>query len=612
MLNSLGYLVRRGAAKVLRSLVPPTPPVHEPDVLPYADWIAKRLQDRLEEYIDVPEPGLFSLMTPVFDPPSGFFRRLGKSIFAQDHRDWQWVIVDNGCKNHDVLYLMEKFAKDPRVTLVRAGEPRGIIGGMRLALEHASGRYVCPVDHDDQLYPDALRVLAASLSAHDWPKLAYTDEDKLFPDGTPGLPSFKPDWDPLLFLNAFYIAHLGVMDRTRALELGIYTDPLAEGTPDGDAFCRFVAAGHVPLHIPEIVYSWRMHMQSTALRGVEAKPYVTRNQKHVLGRYLHQRGLDETVSIRTNPLPGLAGSWRVQGQVEPIPVVVIPGGEAKMRRQLRQRLNLSNHIHSVHWMSSTRSAIQELFHSIYGQRWVMLLSPDCLPLTTDFVSECQAVQQAVPEAVLVGGILQNTQDKVVSAGLAWGMDGLMGSPLAGFNPHDYTIGMGSLCFQRCVSSVDARFCMIQVDFLKQVLDRFGSDLADPLLPAWFAALAREQGKRVLFTPYLKGHLNETSVPRHIDDEARYRFLCEFGHELTSDPYYARFLGLTTEHAWQAVKPGVRRETLQRSLSTLADTVPCLDTLLGSKEKYLGWLSSAQEKSISERFEKHEKRSRKVA
>lgn len=611
MLNSLGYLFRRGAAKVLRNLVPPTPPVHEPDVLPYAAWIAKRLQDRVEEYVDVPEPGLFSLMTPVFDPPSGFFRRLGKSIFAQDHGDWQWVIVDNGCKNRDVLYLMEKFARDPRVTLVRAGEPRGIIGGMRLALEHARNHYVCPVDHDDQLYPDALRVLAASLAAHDWPTLAYTDEDKLFPDGTPGLPSFKPDWDPLLFLNAFYIAHLGVMDRATALELGVYTDSHAEGTPDGDAFCRFVAAGHVPLHIPEIVYSWRMHMQSTALRGVEAKPYVTRNQKHVLGRYLHECGLDETISIRTNPLPGLAGSWRVQGQPEPIPVVVMPGGESQGRRLLRQRLSISSNIHSVHWMRSSPSAIQELFHSIYGHRWVMLVSSDCLPLTTDFVSECQAVQQAVPDAVLVGGILQNEQGKVVSAGLAWGMDGLMGSPLAGFHAHDYTVGMGSLCFQRCVSSVDARFCMVQVDYLKQVLERSGCDLGDPLLPAWFAAIAGEQGKRVLFTPLLKGQLNETSLPRDIDDETRYRFLCEFGHELISDTYYARFLGLTAEHAWQAVKPGIRRDTLQRSLSVLADTVPGLETLLGSKEKYQDWVGQTKSWGITSQNERNEEQLREV-
>lgn len=612
MLKSAGYLVRRGAARLMRALVRPRPPVREPEVLPYAAWIAKRLNDRLEEYVDVAEPGLFSLMTPVFDPPSGFFRRLGKSIFAQDHRDWQWVIVDNGCKNRDVLYLMESFAKDPRVTLVQAGEPRGIIGGMRLALEHATGRYVCPVDHDDQLYPDALRVLAASLSAHDWPALAYTDEDKLFPDGTPGLPSFKPDWDPLLFLNAFYIAHLGVMDRATALELRVYTDPEAEGTPDGDAFCRFVAAGYVPLHIPEIVYSWRMHMQSTALRGVEAKPYVTKNQKDVLVRYLRECGLGETVTIRTNPLPGLAGSWRVQGEAEPVAVLVTPGGDHTNRRRLQDRLGLSQNISKVCWMRSLPNSWQEVLNEIRGQQWVMLMSPECLPLTTDFVSECQAVQKAMPDAVLAGGLLQNFQGKVVSAGLAWGMEGLMESPLEGFDAHDYAVGMGSLCFQHCVSSVDARFCMVQVAFLREVLERSGCDLADPLLPAWFAAVAREQGKRVLFTPYVAAQIAESTALRYIDDAARYQFLNEFGHWLTSDPYYSRFLGLTRKHAYQAVRPDLRRETLQRSLSALADTVSALDNWIGSREKYSSWLNTPKKMLVDVHQEVKKEPSRAVA
>lgn len=611
MIKSLGYLTRRGAARVLRCLIPPTAPVQEPDVLSYPAWIARRLQDRLEEYKSVPLKGLFSLMTPVFDPPSGFFRRLGKSIFAQDHADWQWIIVDNGCRNRDVLYLMESFARDKRVKLVKTGEPSGIIGGMRLALENSNSRYVCPVDHDDQLYPDALRVLAASLWAHGWPMLAYTDEDKLFPDGTPGLPSFKPDWDPLLFLNAFYIAHLGVMDRATALELDAYTDPQAEGTPDGDAFSRFVAAGHVPLHIPEIVYSWRMHTQSTALRGVEAKPYVTANQKHVLGRYLRDCGLDGTISIRTNPLPGLAGSWRVDGQPEPIPLLVTPEGSQSSRKELRDRLQVAQNISRILWLCSSHESIHEALDEIECERWVMLISSDVIPLTTDFVSECQAVQQAVPDAVLVGGILQDEKGKVVSAGQAWGMEELMGSPLTGFHSRDYGVGQGALCFQRCVSSVDVRFCLVEVAFLKEVLERSGCDLADPLLPAWFAAVAREKGKRVLFTPYMVGQIAESAAPRYINDGDRFRFLQKFGLWLTSDPYYSRFLGLANEHAYQPVRPGIRRETLQRNLSSLADTEPELAMWLGPKEKYPEWLIATSDKQV-DHVELERKPSRHVA
>lgn len=138
---------------------------------------------------------------------------------------------------------------------------------MRLALEHARNEYVLPVDHNNRLYPDAATSHCSLLAGTIPLRIAYTIKEQTVPDGSIGLPSFKPDWDPLLFLNACYIAHQGVMNRKLAWQLGLYTDPQAEGTPDGDSFCRFIGAGHEPVHIPEIVYS-SMHAQSTALLQV--------------------------------------------------------------------------------------------------------------------------------------------------------------------------------------------------------------------------------------------------------------------------------------------------------------------------------------------------------
>lgn len=590
MIRSAAYVARRGAAWLKRRLLPPLPAVPEPAMLGYADWIQQRLKDRRRVYPAVQAGGLFSLMTPVFDPPSGYFRVLGKSILAQEHADWQWVLVDNGCRQSDVLYLLDKFARDPRVTLVRAPQALGIIGGMRLALEHATGRYVCPVDHDDRLYPDALRVVAACLQARDWPTLAYTDEDKLLPDGEPGLPSFKPGWDPLLFLNACYIAHLGVMDRRRALELDLYTDPDAEGTPDGDAFCRFVAAGHEPVHIPEIVYSWRMHQQSTAMLGVDAKPYVTANQKHVLTRFLEKQGLHRRIRVRTNSIPGLAGSWRVEALEEsrPVDICVLPGSVPERCQQLKERLQLARNVRTIHWLESG----YDIPESLDGDDWVVLISPDCLPLTTDFVQEWRAVLEARPDVVLAGCVLQNGSN-VESAGLAWGMGGLIDSPLNGASIKDIGIGQGSLCFQRSVSSVDQRFCMVQVEFLNEVIRRSGCDLADPLLPAWLGAIAREQGNSVVFTPHITAHLSSTPLRR--DNEAdRYRFLRAYGHTLAVDPYYSRYLGLTAETAYQPVRPFERTIVLKRTLSCLADAVTCYQDWTGSMIEYRSFLDDPRQ------------------
>lgn len=589
MLKTALYVARRGLARLRRTLLPAPRVRQEGPVVPYPTWIARRLKARVEAYPTVERHGLFSIITPVFDPPSGYFRVLGKSIFAQDHTDWQWVIVDNGCQHRDVLYLMEQFARDPRVTLVRAGEPRGIIGGMRLALENAKNEYVLPVDHDDRLYPDALRVIAACLQSRDWPILAYTDEDKLLPDGAIGLPAFKPDWDPLLFLNACYIAHQGVMNRKLAWQLGVYTDPEAEGTPDGDAFCRFVAAGHEPLHIPEIVYSWRMHAQSTALHGVDAKPYVTRNQKHVLTKYLNQCGLGSTVSIRTNALPGIAGSWRVQAVAEPVPLLLSSSGEGQYQRPLQYRLRSCSHISEV-FRVRRREHVQERLAEYGPDAWVVILAENVLPLTTNFVEEWMGVLRACPSAVLAGGTLHDKEDRVISAGLAWGMNGLLDSPYQGQLVKDYTAGQGGLCLQRCVTSVDSRFCMIRVGFLHQSLAQTGGDLDNPLLSALWATLATQHQHRVVYTPYVKALVQPTLMGREVNDTERYHFLAEHGHQLAHDRYYPRFLGLTTDTSFKPVQTGERYHILRSSLCALAGTYPETKEWMGSAWEYRSFLN----------------------
>ncbi len=169
------------------------------------------------------------------------------------------------------------------------------------------GRYVLPVDADDYLYPDAFRVVTSFLRRADYPALLYTDEDKVI--GTRFFePYLKPDWDPVLLLNSAYIAHLGVIDRKKALELGAYTDARTEGSPDWDLFIRFMIAGYTAAHIPEVLYSWRVHAHSTADDSA-IKPYVHSSQKAALQRFLDAQPNPEKFSIEYSPLLGGAAHW---------------------------------------------------------------------------------------------------------------------------------------------------------------------------------------------------------------------------------------------------------------------------------------------------------------
>ena len=235
---------------------------------------------RLREYPAHAEPGLVSFLTTVRDTPAAYVEALAESLLTQECGDnVEWILLDNGSTRPDTRAALDRIAADPRVKLARVETNLGIVGGMRACLERATGRYIAPLDSDDLLAPDTVRVVTHALRAAGYPPLAYTDEDQL--EGMRfSAPYLKPDFDPVLFSTSCYVAHLGFIDRELALALGVYTDRAAEGSHDWDTFTRFLTAGRTPVHIPEVLYSKRIHQASSG--NVQAKPIVTDSQRSVL------------------------------------------------------------------------------------------------------------------------------------------------------------------------------------------------------------------------------------------------------------------------------------------------------------------------------------------
>lgn len=529
--------------------------------LNYAQWRAEQIAARRHHYPPPDPPVAFSILTAVHNPPPPFLQALAHSIRCQDYPHFEWVIVDNGC-NLATQRQLTQLTHDPRVVLVSGGGNRGIVGGLRLALRTARQQYVLPVDHDDELTPDALRVVAASLAALGWPKVAYTDEDKLLPDGTPALPYFKPDWDPLLFLNCCYTAHLGVMDRQAALAAGVYTDEQALGSPDWDAFSRLVAAGHRPRHIPEVVYSWRMHAESTALGGSAAKPYTVSGQYHVLTQHLARTGLGRHLAIRANPLFGDVGLWRA--------------APAHRRRRRRDELIVLERAVDE---ESFRLAVEYLPPAAM----VVIKGHDVTPRTQDWFEEPLTLLDAFPDAVAVGGCLVDRKDRLLTGPGFFGMDGLAGWPGSGAAVGD-PLGAGMLLHQHTSSLVDDRFFLVRGQFLKEMVADAGSDLAMSLLSAWVGATARQQGRRVLFTPHWVAQAGPSRWPCPSADQT-WRFLRNHWPLLLADPTYSRYCSLSSASAFAIASPAERARVLNRSLSQLAGLLPYFDLLRVDERDY---------------------------
>jgi glycosyltransferase involved in cell wall biosynthesis len=540
----------------------------------YNRWMAVHLRRRQARYRGSTIPGLLTIVTPVWDgTPLAYFRALAEAIVRQNGAGHcEWVVLNNGCQKRELLEYFEELKRHSWVAIHTSPGNVGIIGGLRLCLERAQGRYVLPVDADDWLYPDCLDVVSWWVRETGYPPLLYSDEDKRI-DVRAVQPYLKPDFDPVLLLNSAYIAHLGVIDRQMALELGAYSDKSTEGSADWDLFIRFLVAGKAAVHIPEVVYGWRMHPESTADDAL-SKPYIHTSQKAVLERYLHLRGIAEDYRVEYSPLlnGGTADWWIERRHTRPWPAVLVVLTNEPNGRKLvdpphypdltsvtlpalaglgRLREVLSNRPATpARGLGDFLSVLTKhrLAAGLVSEELVCLVSEDLRIDRQDWLWDAISLLEKHPDAVMVGGRIRNGRDEIVSAGLVLGFEGDAGCPDAGrpaIDPGYFT----QMFKQRSVSAVSSQFAVIRSSFLREI----PADVSIPFLGAWAGALARRLGRRIVFSPFLSA-VSDLDWQALVTPAERERFQNE-NHDILPDRrYYSRYLGLKRESAY---KPGFR-------------------------------------------------------
>lgn len=447
------------------------------EVREYATWIEQRQLARQDVYTQAPVPGLFSILTPVWNgSPLPYLRQLARSIELQNQSgSSQWVVLDNGCSDVQLLRYLDELRSRQWVKVVMAGTNLGITKGLRRCLEEANGRYVLPVDSDDLLYPDALRVAASAVVEAGYPALLYTDEDKVI-DTRRYQPYLKPDWDPVLLLNSAYIAHLGVIDRAKALALEAYSDEATEGSPDWDLFVRFLMAGYAAVHIPEIVYSWRVHASSTA-DDAATKPYIAQSQRNVLERYLRAQPAGDLFEIEASTLLGGAHWHFRRKHIHPRLFVPIT------TRQPRE------------WLEQAHSVAED-------DGFVFSLGPDVQIDTPDWQWEVAGIADLHPDTAMVGGRLRDRRGYILEAGLIFEA-GEICNPNRGKADNDPGY-FGQIWKQRSVDATSTQLAAIRARFLLKFFEWLPNEVSWEFLGAWLGLFAKRIGQRMVYSPFLSG------------------------------------------------------------------------------------------------------------
>jgi GT2 family glycosyltransferase len=422
----------------------------------YRRWVARYepdgadlMRQRAHRFGRAPK---VSVVVPVYNPPAEFLEAMIASVREQTYANWELCLADGGSTAAHVRPVLEKAAAgDSRIKVAFLTENRGIVGNSNAAAELAAGDFLALLDHDDTLAPFALHEVVAAVNDAPDADFFYSDEDKIDIHGDRVEPNFKPDWSPETLRSRNYICHLTTMRRSLFDAAGGFR-PGFDGSQDYDLVLRASERAKRIVHIPHVLYHWRMHAQSTAF-AKGTKNYAFEAGKRAVAEHLSRLGIDASVHdgavlgtyqvvyhLRAQPLvsviiPNKDQVALLSRCVESLAkssyanfelVVVENGSQLPETHAYYRELRKQPHVRIVEWTKPFNYAAVNNFAASQSRGDLLLfLNNDTEAINPDWL-EAMVTQAAQPGVGAVGAKLYYADDTIQHAGIVVGMGGVAG------------------------------------------------------------------------------------------------------------------------------------------------------------------------------------------
>jgi glycosyltransferase involved in cell wall biosynthesis len=218
---------------------------------------------------------MISVITPTYNTPPDVLARTWASLKSQTYKDWEWVIWDDST-DPETWAQIYGFASDERFRIAahRSHVHSGSIGEVkRRGFMVATGDILVELDHDDELTPDALELIAKEFEAEnigfvysDWTELLADGQSGKYPDGW-AFGYGQHYWDDDLQLwgsrvaeiNTTTLGHIvSAPNHVRAWRASVYREldghnPKLEIADDYELVVRTALVTDFA-HIPKVIY----------------------------------------------------------------------------------------------------------------------------------------------------------------------------------------------------------------------------------------------------------------------------------------------------------------------------------------------------------------------
>lgn len=517
----------------------------------------------------------FSIVVPLYNTPEKFLTEMIDSCIGQTYDNWELCLADGSDKDHKLVgEIVRKYAsKDKRIKYKVLSENKGISENTNECIKMSTGDYIALFDHDDILHPSVLYEYMKVICEED-ADFIYCDEDKFEDDITKAFnPYFKPDFaiDNLRVNN--YICHFTVFNKNLLKEVGLFRKEF-DGSQDHDMILRLTEKAKNIVHVPKILYHWRVSSSSVA-SDPYAKPYTIKAGINAVKEHLERCNLKAEVEssevhpniyrirydIEGNPLVSILipnkdhiddlsrciDSILEKSTYRNFEIIVIENNSTEQETfDYYKKLEEHDNIKVVTYKTNGKfnySAINNFGVKYASGEHLLFLNNDIEIISENWLEEMLMYSQR-NDIGAVGAKLYYPNDTIQHAGVILGLGGVAG------HSHKYFQRTDLGYFAKCVmvqnySAVTAACLMMKSEIFKEI-NGFDESFEVAFNDVDLCMRIRKAGYLIVWTPYAELYHYE-SISRGYEDtpekQARFngeirRFKERWQKELDKgDPYY---------------------------------------------------------------------------
>ena len=580
---------------------------HAPKVLDrrdYHEWV--RLYDTLddtavsqmrERVLALGIAPKVSVIVPTYNAKLTWLIAAIESVKAQIYPHWELCIADDASSDPAIRPLLERLsAEDPRIKVVFRSTNGHISVASNSALALATGDWITFLDHDDLIPGHALLYMVQALENHPDARMLYSDEDKLDEQGRRCDPYFKCDWNLDLFYSHNLVTHLAFYRADLIQQIGGLRDAYA-GAQDYDLVLRAIEkiSPAQIVHVPFILYHWRVHAGSTATADLTIKPYAMLAGERALNDHFKRTQVNARAQFighgfrvrycLPTPAPKLSIIIPTRNKVDLVRMCVESIREKSTYKNYEILLmdNGSDDPEALAYFAEqartdnfrvirddspfSYSAINNLGASQARGEVLCFLNNDIEVIAHDWMEELVS-QACRPGIGAVGAKLLYPNTTIQHAGVVLGIGGWAGHAHKGFSlyAHGY-VGRASLASN--FSAVTGACLAVQKKHFDQVGGFDDVNLKVACNDVDLCLKFIEAGLRNLFTPHALLFHHESATRGYEDTpEKKARFQKEVDHMwkrwpqlMGNDPAYSPYLSIDHEDFGLAWPPRVSHAAL---------------------------------------------------